>query len=189
MILKKINAALSLIALLGLIIHVGYNVFAYLTFYYDPVLTRITAFPFMICVCLHAVLGMIMVFTGGDASGIRYYPGQNLSTVLQRLSAALILLLLVIHIRMFDLMSYASGQEKWWLWWLLIVSEVIFFAAVITHISVSFSKALITLGWLKSMETKKRIDRAAYVAGAVIFVIASYAVIKGQIGMFLLAGK
>ena len=187
--LKKVNAALSLLTIVGMLIHVIYNVYAYMTLYYNPVLKQVTAYPFLICVCLHAVLGIFIVATGGDGTGNRYYPRQNLSTIIQRISAALMLLLLIVHIRMFNLMEYAAGQGKWWLWWLLVFGEVLFFAAVIAHISVSFSKALITLGWLDSMEIKKRIDRMAYILGAIIFVVTLYAVIKGQIGIFMSAGK
>ncbi len=188
MILKKANATLSLLTLLGMLIHVGYNVFAYLTFYYDPMLNKLTAYPFLICVCLHAVLGMIIVFTQGDGSGITYYPKQNITTLIQRISATLILILLPMHIKMFDLMSYASGNKNLLLWGLLIIGEILFFAAVISHISVSFSKALITMGWLDSLKVKKRIDHIAYVLGAVIFAVSLYAVIKGQVVMFLLTG-
>ena len=187
--LKKVNAALSLLTIVGMLIHVIYNVYAYMTFYYNPVLKQLTAYPFLICVCLHAVLGIFIVATRGDGTGIRYYPGQNISTIIQRVSAVLMLLLLIVHIRMFNLMEYAAGQGKWWLWWLLVFGEVLFFAAVIAHISVSFSKALITMGWLDSMEIKKRTDRMAYILGAIIFVVTLYAVIKGQIGIFMTSGK
>ncbi len=53
--LKKMNAALGLLSILFILIHVGYNVFAYLTFYYNPALSKATAVPFLILVCLHAV--------------------------------------------------------------------------------------------------------------------------------------
>ncbi len=189
MALKKVNAALALLTIAGMLTHVIYNIYAYMTFFYDPLLKQLTAYPFLICVCLHALLGIFIVVTQGDGTGIKYYKKQNLSTIIQRISAALMLLLLIVHIRMFDLMGYAAGQGKWWLWWLLVFGEALFFAAVIAHISVSFSKALITMGWLDSMEIKKRIDRMAYILGAVIFVLASYVVIKGQIGIFIMAGK
>ena len=189
MVLKKINAALSLLTIVGMLIHVIYNIYAYLTFYYNPLLKQLTAYPFLICVCLHALLGIFIVVTQGDGTAIKYYKKQNLSTIIQRISAALMLLLLIVHIRMFDLMGYAAGQGKWWLWWLLVFIELLFFAAVIAHISVSFSKALITMGWLDSMEIKKRIDRTACILGVIIFAVTSYAVIKGQIGIFILAGK
>ncbi len=185
MILKKTNAVLSLLTLLGVLIHVGYNVFAYLTFFYDPLLKKITAYPFMIAVCLHAILGVVIVVTGGELQGAGYYPGLNITTVIQRVSAVLMLLLLKMHIRMFDLMSNASMQGNWSFWWLLVFLEILFFAAVISHISVSFSKALITMGWLTSMELKKKIDRAAYILGTLIFLLTVYAVVKGQIGLFL----
>lgn len=188
MILKKLNAVLSLLTLLGVLVHVGYIVFAYLTFFYDPVLKKLTAYPFMIAFCLHALLGVVIVLTRGEVKGAGYYPSLNIKTVIQRVSAALMLLLLYFHICMFDLMSAASGQGLWPLWWFLVFLEIMFFAAVIAHISVSFTGALITLGWLSSMEIKKKTDRVAYILGTLIFILTVYAVVKGQIGLFM-AGR
>ena len=34
--LKKINAALGLLSIVALLLHLGYTVFAYITFYYNP---------------------------------------------------------------------------------------------------------------------------------------------------------
>ena len=56
MTLKKVNAALSLLATLLLLVHVGYSCFEYLTFYYNPTLTKLLAVPFMVVVCLHWAL-------------------------------------------------------------------------------------------------------------------------------------
>ncbi len=61
--LKKLNAALALLAILCILLHVGYSAFAYLTFYYNPVLKNLFAVPFLVLTCLHAVLGMTIVFT------------------------------------------------------------------------------------------------------------------------------
>ena len=82
--LKKWNAALGLLSILLLLIHVGYSVFAYLTLYYNPGLTKWMAVPFMVVSCLHAVLGMISVFTQADGTRMDLYPRQNLCTVLRR---------------------------------------------------------------------------------------------------------
>ena len=60
--LKKINAVLALLSILLLLAHVGFSVFAYLTMYYNPILTLVFAWPFMITACLHAVCGMLTVF-------------------------------------------------------------------------------------------------------------------------------
>ena len=40
-----------------------------------------------------------------------------------------------------------------------------------------------TLGLLTSPSTQKTLDRVMYIIGAVVFVIAVYAIISGQIGI------
>ena len=57
---------------------------------------------------------------------------------------------------------------------------------VITHAAVSFSKALITLGMLQSRRAQTIIDRIVYVFWAAVFLIASFAVTRGDIVMFIL---
>lgn len=57
---------------------------------------------------------------------------------------------------------------------------------VITHAAVSFSRALITLGMLQSRHTQTIIDRIGYIFWAVVFLIASFAVTRGDIVMFVL---
>ena len=61
--LKKINAALGLLSIVFMLLHMGYTVYAYLAFYYNPFLKNLFAVPFMVLVCLHAVLGMMTVFS------------------------------------------------------------------------------------------------------------------------------
>ena len=90
--LKKLNAALGLLTILFMVLHIGYSVFAYLTFYYNPTLKLVFAYPFMVLMCLHAVCGMLNVFTMKDGSRADLYPKQNAGTILQRVSAALIFL-------------------------------------------------------------------------------------------------
>ena len=43
--LKKINAALGLLSIAAMLVHIGYTVFAYLAFYYNPTLKLLTAVP------------------------------------------------------------------------------------------------------------------------------------------------
>lgn len=184
--LKKINAALGLLSILFILIHMGYNVFAYLTFYYNPVLSKMTAVPFMILVCLHAVCGMLVVFLQKDGSRMDLYPKQNLQTILQRASAALIFPLLILHINTFAMMREASEKGNVWFIVLLLMGELLFFAVVITHVAVSFTKGFITLGLLSSDRLRRKLDGVIYVVGAVCFLVASFVIMKGQIGMFLM---
>ena len=81
--MKKINVVLGLLSILFMVLHIGYSVFAYLTFYYNPVLKMVFAYPFMVLMCLHAVCGMMTIFTMKDGSRADLYPKQNMGTILQ----------------------------------------------------------------------------------------------------------
>lgn len=188
MALKKWNAFLSLLTFLAMLLHMGYNDYAYLTFYYNPVLKTATSVPFMVCTCLHAILGMLAVFLLGDGTRANLYPKKNVRTIIQRVSAALIFPMLILHLQTFDLLKRTSEQGQWVGWWLLIFVEVLFFGTLLTHVSVSVSKALITLGWLSSRELQKKLDVAIYVFSVLLFVVSVFAVVKGQIAMFLKMG-
>ena len=183
--LKKINAALGLLSILCMLLHVGYSAFAYLTMYYNPALKRVFSIPFIVLVCLHAVCGMTIVFTKKDGGRADLYPGKNVRTILQRVSAALIFPLLILHLNTFSLMTASAENGMKVFVVLLMIAELLFFAAVITHVAVSFSNGFVTLGLLSSGKTKRIMDLTAYAVGAAAFLISAYAVIRGQAMMFL----
>lgn len=183
--LKKINASLGLLTILFMLLHMGYSVFAYLTFYYNPVLKTVFAVPFMVLVCLHAVCGMLTVFLHKEGYRTDLYPKKNLRTVLQRVSAALIFPLLILHINTFSLMQSSAEKGRPFFILLLIAAELSFFAAVVTHVSVSLTKGLITLGLLSSKRKQEVLDRSIFVLCGVFYAVAVYAVVKGQAAMFL----
>lgn len=186
--LKKINAALGLLSIAAMLVHIGYTVFAYLTFYYNPALKLLTAIPFMVLVCLHAVCGMTSVFLQADGTRLELYPGQNMRTVLQRVSAALMFPLLILHINTFRLLQ-SSAEAGQWLWFtLLMISQPLFYGTVLTHIAVSLTRAFITLGWLTSRDRQKAIDRVVYALCAVAFAVSSFVVLRTELAMFLSGG-
>lgn len=185
MLLKKINAILGELSILFMLAHIGYNVFAYVTFYYNPFIKSITAYPCMILICLHAVCGMLIMFFAGDKGGGKLYIKQNLGTILQRVSAILILPLLILHINTFNLMKASAEQGLGIYILLLMLGEVLFFACVITHISLSLTKGLVTLGILTSERLKKVLDVILYVVFFLVFAASCIVVIKGQVEMFL----
>ena len=43
--MKKINAALGLLSIVFMLLHIGYTVYAYLTFYYNPFLKMVFSPP------------------------------------------------------------------------------------------------------------------------------------------------
>lgn len=185
MLLKKTNAVISLITVLLLLIHTGYSSYCYLTFYYNPILKTVFSLPLIVCVCIHAVLGMSAVFINSEGSGGNYYPQLNVETTVQRISAALIFPLLILHIKTFGFLSAAAENSHYGLLILIFVSEILFYSVVFAHIAVSISRALITLGWLYSPETKKRIDKAMYIICTISCIFSSAAVIYGQAVMFM----
>ncbi|MCR5304688.1 MAG: hypothetical protein K6E33_09015, partial [Lachnospiraceae bacterium] len=126
------------------------------------------------------------VFTRREGSAADMYPGLNRRTVLQRISAALIFPLLIVHINTFAWMRACREKGYFILVGLIIMAQIGFFAAVITHVSVSFTNAFVTLGLLSSPEKKAAIDRVVYVIGAVLFLASVGVVVNGQIRMILM---
>jgi len=186
--LKKINAALGLLSIAAMILHIGYTVFAYLAFYYNPTLKLLTAIPFMALACLHAVCGMLTVFIQSDGTRLDLYPRQNARTILQRASAALMLPLLILHINTFGLLQ-SSAEAGQWIWFaLLMLSQPLFYGVVQTHIAVSVTRGLITLGWLSSTEKQKVIDRVVYILCALAFAVSTFVVVRTELAMFLYGG-
>ncbi len=183
--LKKINAILAILSIFTLIVHIGYTDFAYLTMFYDPLLKLLTSLPFMIVTCLHAVCGMTAVFLQADGTRLDLYPKQNKKTIIQRLSAALIFPLLLLHLNTFELLRSCTESGNMLCFVLLIISQPVFYGVIFAHTSVSFSRSLITLGALASKERQKMLDRIAVIASAVLFAVTVFAVIKGQLAMFL----
>lgn len=184
--LKKINAILSLLSVLLLAVHVGYNIFSYITFYYNPTLKLFTAIPFMVVVCGHAVCGMCSVFLASDGTDLITYRKQNRGTVIQRVSASLIFPLLILHINAFNLLKTFSSNGQLLLFFLVVILQALFFAIIALHIATSFSKAFITLGLLSDMDKKKRIDLITRIVCVLSCAAAVYSVVQGEIFMFLL---
>lgn len=183
--LKKINAAVAVLSALALFIHMGYTSFAYLTMYYNPVLKSVTSVPLIICVCLHGILGMCAVFLLGDGTRLDIYKKQNKRTIIQRVSAALIFPLLIVHLKTFDMLKTTSSEGKWLVFAICILMQVCFFTIVTLHTMVSLSKAFITLGWLSDREKQKKLDRIIYIVWTIILLISLYAIVSGELKMFL----
>ena len=177
--LKQINAALSLLTVLLLLAHLGYSVYEYLTFTYAPALTKLFSLPLTVAAGAHALLGVCAVFVLGDGRGALRYPRQNRATLMQRLTALVFIPLLILHIKTFDLLRGGAVPV-----WLLIVAEMLFFADILTHAALSLSRALITLGLLRSRERQKKLDRAALCVGALLLAVSAAAVVRGQLIMF-----
>lgn len=181
--LKKINAVLALLSVPALFIHVGYISYAYLTYFFNPTLSRLTADPFILLVCLHAVCGMCTVFLLGDGTRSDLYPKQNKRTIIQRVSAALIFPLLIIHLNTYQLLEHSASKGKWFLFTGLLFVQVCSYAVFFIHAAVSFSRGLITLGLLTDRKKQKVLDRIVYVVFFAVTVFAVFVVLRTELMM------
>ena len=186
--LKKANAVLGLMSVLCLLVHILYNSIAHIVNYNNPLLAALTAFPFVVMVCIHAVLGMCAVFLMGDGTRLDLYTKMNTRTVVQRVSAALIFPLLIIHLKTHDIMMAAIKTGSTGLLVLIIMSHILFFAAVLLHIVPSVSKGMITLGLITTEKQQKNIDRFCVILGAILFVFMVLTQVRGLVGWFISAG-
>ena len=181
--LKKANAICALLSVLFMLLHIGSTCYMYATFQYLPTLKLLTSIPFMALVCLHAVLGMLAVFLQTDGTAMHLYPQQNAKTILQRVSAALIFPLLILHINTYKLIETAAKTDNALLLAVIIAAQLLFYVILLTHVVTSFSRAWITLGVLSSPETQKKIDRIVAVIGILVMIIAAIIIIRTQIIM------
>ena len=182
---KKVNAVLALLSIVAMILHIGYNIFSYLKMYYNPAMKMLTSIPFIVLACMHAVLAMCLVFLLGDGTQACFYPAQNRQTVIQRISATLVFPLLIVHLRTFEYLKALSEGKNWTVFVLVILVQIVFYAVSITHVAVSFPKALVTLGVLDSREKLNVTERISFMIGVVLFIASVYAVIRGEIAIFI----
>lgn len=181
--IKKANAILGLLTIPLMLAHIGYLSYCYLTMSL-PAAKNPLSYPLMAVCGLHAMFGMSALFFRADGTQTKQYARLNRKTILQRLTAILTIPLLVLHINTWRLLESASGNGQWFLFGLLLFAEALFFAVVLTHVAVSWTNALVTMGWLTSMDKKKKMDIAGYIVLALVFAAAVYAVLPAQIAMF-----
>lgn len=179
---KRANAVVALLMIAALLIHVVYEVWSYLAFYYNPLVTKLIAYGFVALVVVHILLSVAIVFGQHDTKELRSYPKKNLRTIIQRVSAVMILLLLPWHIKTGDWIVTHTGGAA--LFHVLLVLQVLFYAMVFLHIATSFSRALITLGWLESRRTQRVIDGIVGVVCLAGLVFAAVVVIQTQFILF-----
>ncbi len=163
----------------------AYNCFCFLTFYYNPALKLVTSVPLMVLMCAHAICGMCAVFLLGDGTRLDLYPQKNKKTIIQRISAALIFPLLIVHLKTFEAMKSLSESGIWIGFALLMVLQLLFYVVITVHTSVSFSKACITLGLLVDEKKVRLTDRIVTLVMTALLLVTSFAVVKGELTMFV----
>lgn len=166
MLLKKTNAYLSIFIMIFLVVHVLYECVSFCLMYYDPLLSKITGYLTAGTVTAHAVISVICLFVLHDSKSVIYIK-LNIRSVIQRLCAVLMAVLLPVHIFAFDLLGQNIGGYGYIL---TEAAQVLFYAAVYMHIAVSFEKSMITLGRLEKESTRQRLNRLMAVACFLLFI-------------------
>ena len=92
--LKKANAIFGLLTIAMLLIHGGYEVYAYINLLYNPGVTKLLGLLILGALIIHMALGMGIMMFANDGSELRKYPKLNRGTIIQRASAIGILVFL-----------------------------------------------------------------------------------------------
>ena len=180
MLLKRTNAYLSIIITILLVIHAGYESVAFCLMYYNPLMSKITGYLIAGTVTAHAVISVICLFVLHDSKSVMYIR-LNIRTVIQRVCALVMIVLLPVHIFSFPILSRSAGSYGYVL---TEAAQVLFYAAVFTHIAVSFEKSLITLGKLENEVSRRRLTRIVTVVCLLSFVLTSVITITTHIKIF-----
>lgn len=141
MILRKINAVISIICSVLILYHAMFLSVWMLSRCSIAKLENFTPKILMMLVLAHAIISIILGVRGhknAEKRKCKQYPKLNTSTIIQRASGILMILLLILHI----VGAINHFQPKI----LHAVLHPLFFAVVLSHVAVSGSKAMITLG-------------------------------------------
>lgn len=174
--IKRINSFLSLITSVALLAHIAMACKTLATGWFHPVISNVIPGIVACLVLFHAVLSICILIFVHDGSDLKYAK-NNVATILQRLSAVLIIALLYFHLNAYA--HVVSGISLTTIQTVLhIITELLFFAVVITHIATSVPKSFITLGFVSSESKIKLIERISYILGAVIMVAAGVSMLR-----------
>ena len=142
--LKKINALLTFIALLFAGIHITVTSVINLEWMLPDETPLISTVIFMSAVVLHAALSMFILFFNKSDS-TRMYAARNVQTAEQRISAIVMLMLILVHYASYCgsglLHSLAESHS-----FFTFIFEMLFVTSFISHIMSSLDRAFLTLG-------------------------------------------
>jgi hypothetical protein len=172
MLLRKVNAVLSIICTVLILDHAIFLSVWMLSRCSIAKSENFIPIILMILVVAHAIISIVLGVIGhknAEKRKCKEYPKLNVSTIIQRASGILMILLLVLHI--VGATNYYQPKI------LHAVLHPLFFAIVLSHVAVSGSKAIITLG-IGSAKVVKVVD-------VVIKVICIATFIASVIGFYL----
>ena len=180
---KKCNAVLGLAIIAVFLIHIIYEIYAYLTFYYNPVLTKAIAHTALGTAALHVLISIFIIFFMHDRGNGMKYPALNVRTLLQRISAFAIVPLMIVHMNTFSLLGMTS-EAAGPLFLTVLAVQALFYADVLLHIGLSTGNALITLGIITTGKVRKTTDITVWTLCVILFIAAVVIITRTQLAMF-----
>ena len=175
--IKKWNAVCSWMLTLFLLGHMLTMSIPMLTGGQDYSDCQILAEGIMATVLIHVVLCIVSYYPRRGILNFHRYRKSNWRLITQRISGIVILILLYPHMRVLHLIisgaSFSGGAK-----FLVLVTEILFAGAAFLHLSVSFSRSMLTLGLLKNDRMEKLVDYVTWIICGLLMVLTVAARIR-----------
>ena len=175
--IKKWNAVCSWMLTLFLLGHMLTMSIPMLTGGHDYSDCQILAEGIMATVLIHVVLCIVSYYPRRGILNFHRYRKENWRLITQRISGIVILILLYPHMRVLHLIisgaSFSGGAK-----FLVLVTEILFAGAAFLHLSVSFSRSMLTLGLLRNDRMEKLVDCVTWIICGLLMVLTVAARIR-----------
>ncbi len=175
--IKKWNAVCSWMLTLFLLGHMLTMSIPMLTGGQDYSDCQILAEGIVATVLIHVVLCIVSYYPRRGILNFHRYRKANWRLITQRISGIVILILLYPHMRVLHLIisgaSFSGGAK-----FLVLVTEILFAGAAFLHLSVSFSRSMLTLGLLKNDRMEKLVDYVTWIICGLLMVLTVAARIR-----------
>lgn len=175
--IKKWNAVCSWMLTLFLLGHMLTMSIPMLTGGQDYSDCQILAEGIVATVLIHVVLCIVSYYPRRGILNFHRYRKANWRLITQRISGIVILILLYPHMRVLHLIisgaSFSGGAK-----FLVLVTEILFAGAAFLHLSVSFSRSMLTLGLLRNDRMEKLVDYVTWIICGLLMVLTAAARIR-----------
>lgn len=175
--IKKWNAVCSWMLTLFLLGHMLTMSIPVLTGGQDYSDCQILAEGIVATVLIHVVLCIVSYYPRRGVLNFHRYRKENWRLITQRISGIVILILLYPHMRVLHLIisgaSFSGGAK-----FLVLVTEILFAGAAFLHLSVSFSRSMLTLGLLRNDRMEKLVDYVTWIICGLLMVLTVAARIR-----------
>lgn len=175
--IKKWNAVCSWMLTLFLLGHMLTMSIPMLTGGQDYSDCQILAEGIVATVLIHVVLCIVSYYPRRGILNFHRYRKENWRLITQRISGIIILILLYPHMRVLHLIisgaSFSGGAK-----FLVLVTEILFAGAAFLHLSVSFSRSMLTLGLLRNDRMEKLVDCVTWIICGLLMVLTVAARIR-----------